>query len=146
MAADRTRDPSLATAAPHLRWNARPTASPGTLHLGAFERAVAGSEPRLVGVLSLFLPAERAGENAARFRNKLAVEPSAQGRGVGSELVRRAAAEARSRGCAALRCDARAKQAPFYETLGMAAIGPPFEKYAGAGDYITMNCDLAATY
>ena len=115
--------------------------SPNALHLGAFESV--GEGGTLVGILSLVLPAEGSG-GTARFR-KLAVEPRAQGRGIGSELVRRAIAEARSRGCSALRCDSRAKQTPFYEKIGMASVGQPFEKYAGAGRYVTMECGLRAS-
>ena len=87
--------------------------APTTMHLGAF------LADRCVAVASLY------DEQGMRLRG-VAVEPALQGRGAGAALVRRAqeAAAAAGRG---LWCNARASAAGFYEKLGWARDGEPFD-------------------
>ncbi|MVN75299.1 GNAT family N-acetyltransferase [Hymenobacter sp. HMF4947] len=86
-------------------------------HFGAF---AAGA---LVAVISLFVGAD--GE--ARFR-KFATEPSWQGRGVGTALLRHIIAVAQAQGAHALWCDARQNALPFYQRFGLQAEGDVFYK------------------
>lgn len=86
-------------------------------HFGAF---AAGA---LVAVISLFVGAD--GE--ARFR-KFATEPSWQGRGVGTALLRHVIVVARAQGAHALWCDARQAALPFYQRFGLQAEGDVFYK------------------
>ncbi|CAE8624713.1 unnamed protein product [Polarella glacialis] len=106
---------------------------PEAVHLGAF----AGEA--LVGVLSLFLPKEGV-KGRAQYR-KVAVDQDWQGKGVGSALVRAAVEAAQSAGAAAIYCHARAAKTEFYERLGFARKGEPFEKYGGH-QYVEMERDL----
>ena len=105
------------------------------IHLAAY----AENEEGTLGVLSLFLPASTAGR--AQFR-KLAVSPPWQGEGLGTALVRSAAAEAESAGCCALYCHARERQAGFYQARGFARVGEAFVKYEGGGSYVEMELPL----
>lgn len=59
---------------------------------------------------------------------QMAVEPELQGRGLGRELVRALEAEVRRRGFEEVTLHARADKVPFYERLGYAVEGEPFEE------------------
>ena len=87
--------------------------APTTTHLGAFLGA------RCVAVASLY------DEQGMRLRG-VAVDPEMRGRGAGSALVRRAQAMAAEAG-RGLWCNARASAAGFYERLGWAEDGEPFD-------------------
>ena len=58
---------------------------------------------------------------------QMAVSDTAQRRGIGSELVRRAVEIARERGFAMMSMDARESARGFYERLGFAAVGDRYE-------------------
>lgn len=59
---------------------------------------------------------------------QMAVTPSRQGSGLGRELVRRLEAELTRRGFGEVHLHARAPVVPFYEKLGYAVFGDPFEE------------------
>ena len=59
---------------------------------------------------------------------QVAVDMDYQGRGVGSALVRFAEATARQQGIHTLMLHGRVAVQPFYERLGYAAYGEPFEE------------------
>lgn len=85
-------------------------------HLGAWEGE------RLVGCLALLMSG---GE--ARMR-QVAVAADAQGRGIGRLLVAKFEAEARRRGAARVVLHARRTAVAFYERLGYAVEGEPFQE------------------
>lgn len=94
---------------------------PETWHLGAFR------DGALVGVVTGF-PEEAPGHPGAlaqRFRF-MAVEPSAQGSGVGSTLIREVIDRARSRGDALLWANGRDTALDFYTGLGFETVGETF--------------------
>ena len=86
-----------------------------------------------LGVISLFVDGAR-----ARFRKFAVLEPR-RGAGVGLRLLAEAEAEARSAGAGAIACDARAHQEAFYAKRGYRVARSAFEKYPGAGEYVTME-------
>jgi GNAT superfamily N-acetyltransferase len=94
---------------------------PGTWHLGAFR------DGRLVGVISGF--AEDApghpGVPAQRFRF-MAVDPEAQGTGVGAALLGEVIARARARADRILWANGRDTALPFYARLGFEVVGDGF--------------------
>lgn len=100
------------------------------LHFGAFEQG------RLLSVVSLFLAGEE-----ARFR-KFATEPSEQGRGFGSALLRHIMQAAAGHGARRLWCDARQSTAGFYQKFGFHVEGDAF--YKGPIPYVRMSCALPA--
>lgn len=86
-------------------------------HLGAF------SGEDCVGCLLLI---ER--ERGSWQLRQMAVRPDLQGRGVGRLLVEEALTRAREAGVHQLWAHAREPAVPFYERLGFAAVGAPFEQ------------------
>ena len=86
-------------------------------HLGAFEGEAC------VGCLLLI---DRGG-GSWQLR-QMAVRPDLQGRGIGRLLVEEALGRAREAGVARLWAHAREPAVPFYERLGFAATGEPFEQ------------------
>ncbi len=94
---------------------------PDTWHLGAFRG------DRLVGTVTAF--AEEApghpGVGAQRFRF-MAVEPSEQGSGAGTALMREVFARARARGDRLLWANGRDTAVEFYVRLGFEAVGESF--------------------
>lgn len=98
------------------------------LHFGAFEAG------QLRSVVSLFVDGAE-----ARFR-KFATEPAAQGRGLGTALLRHVMQEAARRGARRLWCDARQSTAGFYQKFGFSVDGAPF--YKGPVPYVRMSCAL----
>ncbi|KIP07920.1 hypothetical protein PHLGIDRAFT_127354 [Phlebiopsis gigantea 11061_1 CR5-6] len=107
-------------------------------HFGAF----LSETPVPVAVISLFvepLLAETS-PRTARFR-KFACDPSHQGCGIGSALLRHIFTVAKSElGCAVIWCDGRVKTAPWYEKRGMRRFGDLF--YKGPVEYVRMKADL----
>lgn len=95
---------------------------PATVHLGAFDGA------RLVAVATFFPEAYggRPGARAWRLRG-MATLPPWRGRGMGAALVLEGERIARASGAAALWCNARLTARGFYEKLGFAIEGDPFE-------------------
>ncbi|WP_223641540.1 GNAT family N-acetyltransferase [Corallococcus sp. EGB] len=59
---------------------------------------------------------------------QMAVQPSLQGKGLGAKLVRALEDELRKRGFRHVHLHARAPVVPFYERLGYAVYGEPFEE------------------
>ncbi len=121
-------------------------------HFGAFLQSQDHSFP--VAVISLFkedIPdvqvdptrlqaASDTKLSAARFR-KFACDPSQQGRGVGTALLRHTFDIARSElGCSVIWCDARLESAGWYERRGMCRFGPLFWK--GDVQYVRMQIGL----
>nr|WP_153867044.1 MULTISPECIES: GNAT family N-acetyltransferase [Myxococcaceae] len=92
-----------------------------SLHLVAH----AGDE--VVGCV-LFHPDSAAGEPSGGRLFQMAVSPRLQGQGLGARLVRHLEAELRRRGVARVHLHARAAVLPFYERLGYAVYGEPFEE------------------
>ena len=93
---------------------------PGTLHLGAFDRA-----GRNVGCAS-FMRRDWEGQPAWQLRG-MAVSPELQKSGVGRRLLE--LAEAMLPGAnhsTQLWCNARTPAAPFYRKLGWEPVGPEF--------------------
>ena len=80
-------------------------------------------EEKLVGCLIL-LPVDKA---EIRMR-QVAVDPAEQGKGVGRTLVLYAEELAKSRGFTKMVLHARDAAVPFYEKLGYARVGEPFEE------------------
>ena len=79
-------------------------------------------------------------DRAARFR-KFACDPAHQGRGIGTELLRRVSdAARRDMACAVLWCDARVNTAGWYERRGMRRFGETFFK--GDIEYVRMKREL----
>lgn len=122
-------------------------------HFGAFLRgpdAPSSAPAAPVAVISLFVEAlpdtapapaaEGAVPKAARFR-KFACDPSYQGQGIGTALLKAAFAAAKDEiGCAVVWCDARWETAPWYERRGMRCFGEHFFK--GHIEYVRMKADL----
>ncbi|KAK7682322.1 hypothetical protein QCA50_014526 [Cerrena zonata] len=78
--------------------------------------------------------------NAARFR-KFACDPTYQGRGVGTTLLRYVFDAAQEQfGCNVIWCDARLATAGWYERRGMEKFGPVF--YKSEVEYIRMKTNL----
>lgn len=103
-------------------------------HYGAF----VSCRDTPVAVISVFkepLPGNPQGGGAgntpaavARFR-KFACEPSYQGRGIGTKLLKHAFnAASEELGCEAIWCDARLATAEWYERRGMSRLGSVFYK------------------
>lgn len=59
---------------------------------------------------------------------QVAVEPSAQGRGIGTRLVRFSEEFASHRGFTKMILSARSTAIPFYERLGYEVVGEPYEE------------------
>jgi GNAT superfamily N-acetyltransferase len=93
-------------------------------HLGAFT-----ADDTLIGVASFyqepFLDHPQP-QHHWRLRG-MAVEPTAQGQGVGRALLNTAFADLHAREATWLWCNARTTAAPFYTTLGFDTIGDPFD-------------------
>jgi len=96
-----------------------------SLHLVAVEPGPEGDA--VVGCV-LFHPDSAPGEPAGGRLFQMAVHPRRQGQGLGAQLVRHLEAELRRRGFARVHLHARASVVPFYERLGYAAYGAPFEE------------------
>lgn len=78
---------------------------------------------------------------AARFR-KFACEPSHQGRGIGTTLLKYVfEVAARDLECDAIWCDARLATAEWYERRGMSRFGEVF--YKGDIPYVRMKASLS---
>ena len=95
---------------------------PTTFHLGAYDGE------RLVAVATFF-PEEcpgRPGRRAWRLRG-MATLREARGRGAGRALVERGLRVAREDAAGLVWCQARVTARGFYEKLGFAAEGDPFE-------------------
>ncbi|MGH7237769.1 MAG: GNAT family N-acetyltransferase [Candidatus Saccharimonadales bacterium] len=86
------------------------------IHLGAFK------DDKLAGVVSLF----QCGTDF-QFR-KLAVDPSAQNMGVGTELLKRLTDHARENGGTRVWCNARDTAFGFYLKAGFSHTGQQFSK------------------
>ncbi len=84
---------------------------------------VALSDGSLVGTARL-----RVTEEGHAKAERVAVRAGLRGQGIGAALMRAIEAEARRRGFAELRLHAQALVVPFYQGLGYAAEGPPFEE------------------
>lgn len=116
-------------------------------HYGAFADSSSG-EP--LAVISLFLETiphhgvqgHEADSTlpAARFR-KFACEPSHQGRGIGTALLRHVLDAARDElNCRVLWCDARVESAAWYERRGLVKFGETF--YKGEVEYVRMRVQV----
>lgn len=98
-----------------------------SLHLVAVDPAA----PDAVVGCVLFHPdaPEPHGDTPASGRLfQLAVSPALQGQGLGARLVRHLEAELQRRGVRRVHLHARAAVVPFYERLGYATCGEPFEE------------------
>ncbi|KAH9890230.1 GCN5-like N-acetyltransferase [Xylariomycetidae sp. FL2044] len=110
-------------------------------HFGAFMPNKKGApglgegEDKPVSVISLFID----GQAVARFR-KFATDPSWQGKGIGSALLRHTIDAARKAGAASIWCDARQSAAVFYQRFGMGVMGDVF--YKGEIPYVRMSKEL----
>lgn len=93
-----------------------------SLHLVAVE---AGGE--LVGCV-LFHPDSAEGEPPGGRLFQMAVHPRLQGQGLGARLVRHLEEALRERGYARVHLHARAGVVPFYERLGYAVYGEPYDE------------------
>jgi len=94
-----------------------------SLHLVAVD-----AEGRVVGCV-LFHPdppTEKVPPGGRLFQ--MAVSPALQGQGLGALLVRHLEAELQRRGYARVHLHARAAVLPFYERLGYAVYGEPFDE------------------
>ena len=119
-------------------------------HYEAFDDSTTG-EP--LAVISLFLEdippegdpdAHRGADSPtpamARFR-KFACEPSFQGRGIGTTLLRYVLDVTRDElNCRVLWCDARVESAGWYERRGLSKFGRTF--YKGEVEYIRMRVQV----
>ena len=93
-----------------------------SLHLVAH----AGDE--VVGCVLFHPDSPPSGEPSGGRLFQMAVSPRLQGQGLGARLVRHLEAELRRRGVARVHLHARATVLPFYERLGYAVYGEPFEE------------------
>ena len=95
---------------------------PTTLHFGSYD------DGRLVAVATFFPEGcpGRPGRRAWRLRG-MATLAGARGRGAGRALVERGAERARVDEAGLLWCQARVTARGFYEKLGFAAEGDPFD-------------------
>lgn len=111
---------------------------PGAVHLGAFDATGA-----LVGIASLSIEPQPGRATSRTFRLRgMAVEPSLQGGGLGSQLVGACVAEGRAAGMEAIWCNARTSAERFYRRLGFLRVGDRFE-IEGIGPHYVMRRDLA---
>ncbi|WAC41211.1 GNAT family N-acetyltransferase [Pedobacter sp. SL55] len=76
----------------------------------------------LTGVVSLFIDGE-----TAQFR-KMAVLPNDQGKGFGLQLLQYLVDYCKSQGIKNLWCNARVTATGFYQKLGFANLGEPYER------------------
>ena len=113
-------------------------------HYGAY---ISSSSATPIAVISIFvepLPSSESpdalGHAAARFR-KFACEPSHQGQGIGTALLRHVFHVSQSElGCSAVWCDARVSSARWYERRGLVGFGDVFLK--GGIEYIKMKIEF----
>jgi phosphoribosylformimino-5-aminoimidazole carboxamide ribotide isomerase len=95
------------------------------IHFGAFK------DNKLAGVVSLF-------QKGTEFQfRKLAVEPSFQHMGVGSELLQYITDYAKENGGTRIWCNARTSAIGFYSKFDFIQTGPPFSR--GGIDYEIME-------
>lgn len=99
-----------------------------SLHLVAVAPEPAEPGAQAVVGCVLFHPDSAAGEPPGGRLFQMAVHPRLQGQGLGARLVRHLEEELRRRGYARVHLHARASVVPFYERLGYAAYGEPFEE------------------
>lgn len=76
----------------------------------------------LTGVVSLFIAGK-----TAQFR-KMAVLPNDQGKGFGLQLLKYVVDYCQSQGIENLWCNARVSAIGFYQKLGFATVGDPYER------------------
>ena len=86
------------------------------LHYGAFLHG------KLVSVISVFLDGQ-----TARFR-KFATSPTYQNKGIGTQLLTHAMAEAKRLNATSIWCDARTDALALYQRFGMKPSGEVFNK------------------
>jgi GNAT superfamily N-acetyltransferase len=110
-----------------------------------FHLAAADAGGRLVGVATFFLQTTpwREGERAAQLRG-MAVDPTAQGQGVGGALLRAGIDRLRSAGVTVLWAIARDSALGFYERFGMAVVGDGFVTSATLLPHHVVVLDLAS--
>jgi ribosomal protein S18 acetylase RimI-like enzyme len=125
-------------------------------HYGAFTLDENNSEITVpVAVISLFketLPigildsesdrekGDSSSSSAARFR-KFACDPSHQGMGIGTGLLRHVFNVAKEElNCSVVWCDARTETAGWYERRGMQRFGSTF--YKGPIEYVRMKMEI----
>lgn len=94
----------------------------------------AGTEHKLVSVISLFIDGEQ-----AQFR-KFATLPEEQGKGYGSRLLQFTLDEARRRGARTIRCNARASKVGLYRKFGMQETDQRFLK--GGIEFVVLEAIL----
>jgi len=115
-----------------------------TQHWAAFAvNASGGGEEEVVACLSLMLNSFNA-EPAWQLRG-MAVDEAHQGRGLGRDLLKRAAAAAAAEGKAGcLWCNARTPAAGFYQKQGWTVLSEVFE-IPTAGPHVKMSKRLKCT-
>lgn len=108
---------------------------PGALHLAALDEPAPGKAAAVVGIATLFpAPTElRPGRVAWRLRG-MAVDPSVQGRGVGTALLDDAVARLRAEGAEVVWADGRDTALGFYERAGWRIEGDGFAVSIGHRD------------
>lgn len=104
---------------------------PEALHAAAF----AGDT--IVGVATVYPEPYDGRSDAWRLRG-MAVDPTYQGRGVGSRVMELVMQELRSRGVELLWCNARTVALPFYLRHGFVTIGDEFLAEQGIPHYVAV--------
>lgn len=92
----------------------------GSFHVGCF------CGEQLLGIASFSVENLPDTHNAYRLRG-MAVEPTEQGRGIGSVLIAAAVEHLATLGCDVLWCNARTSAAPFYHKLGFTTFSDEFD-------------------
>lgn len=115
---------------------------PGTVHVAAYDGEAVGG----VGTVYAEAPPDaRRGEipaaayapGAAWRLRGMATSEAARGSGLGRAVLQECFAAVRDRGGRFLWCNARLGAVPFYERLGMRAVGPEFD-IPGIGPHYVM--------
>ncbi|MCU0448450.1 MAG: GNAT family N-acetyltransferase [Bernardetiaceae bacterium] len=95
---------------------------------------------QLVSVISLFSDGP-----VVQFR-KFATDPAHQGQGYGSALLRQVLQLARQTGARQVWCHARQTAVGFYQKLGLAVAGEPFQRDGLAYVRMEVNWPVEAAY
>lgn len=110
---------------------------PETLHLKALD-----PQGEITGILTLVREAEVEFGLTGGYRLRgMAVSPNAQGKGIGSLLLKRGLKEAWVRGFPHVWCHAREAAAPFYTKHGFTILKGPYD-IPTAGPHFLLKIDL----
>jgi predicted GNAT family N-acyltransferase len=108
----------------------------------AYHLVLKNDEGEIIAVGSMFYEMEEGGADSSTFRIRgMAVKESAQGQGIGSQIIEKFIVFAKDQEAKMIWCNARVKALPLYERKGFKRFGETFD-VPGSGPHYRLRNDL----